>query len=171
MIYLRVIIRPVVQKTKTCIYLSKFLSFHVFLKTSLVNCLIDIRFYLGWLIYLVQVLQETLRFSASTFSALMNFQVFVDKALMDAVANFILESLNLTKSCVSNVKVRQFSHYIRLMKQEPLTFFIFLNGLSVWSIGNYIPSRYVYIFYHILAYLNVSIQYTYAHFASGLSCQ
>ncbi|KAF7807472.1 uncharacterized protein G2W53_039633 [Senna tora] len=57
-----------------------------------------------WLIYLVQLLLEAMRFSSSTFLALIKFLASGDKELMDAVAKLILETLNLTKVSMSDAK-------------------------------------------------------------------
>ncbi|XP_028794804.1 uncharacterized protein LOC114750374 [Neltuma alba] len=54
-----------------------------------------------------QLLLEAMRFSASTFLALMKFPVFDDRVLMDAVANFVLEALSLAKASISDVKKLQ----------------------------------------------------------------
>ncbi|KAJ1404809.1 hypothetical protein SESBI_26387 [Sesbania bispinosa] len=51
-----------------------------------------------------QLLLGILRFSESTFSALLKFTDFGDKELMDTVETFILEALNLTKDSISDAK-------------------------------------------------------------------
>ncbi|XP_057427797.1 uncharacterized protein LOC130721081 isoform X2 [Lotus japonicus] len=51
-----------------------------------------------------QLLLEILRFSSSTFSALLEFTDFGDKELVDILENFILEALNLTKDSISDAK-------------------------------------------------------------------
>ncbi|XP_061337520.1 uncharacterized protein LOC133284511 [Gastrolobium bilobum] len=51
-----------------------------------------------------KLLLEILRFSASTFSALLKFTDFGDKESMDIVETFILEALNLTKDSISDAK-------------------------------------------------------------------
>lgn len=56
----------------------------------------------------MQLLLEILRFSASTFSALLKF-TDGDKELMDDVETFIIEALNLTKDSISDAKVICFS--------------------------------------------------------------
>lgn len=54
-----------------------------------------------------QLLLEAMKFSASTFLALLKFPVFDDKLLIDAFANFVLEALNLAKASISDTKKLQ----------------------------------------------------------------
>ncbi|KAI9080635.1 hypothetical protein K1719_037392 [Acacia pycnantha] len=54
-----------------------------------------------------QLLLEAMKFSASTFLAVMKFPVFSDNVLMDAVASFVLEALNLARTSISDVKKLQ----------------------------------------------------------------
>ncbi|KAK7268660.1 hypothetical protein RIF29_21365 [Crotalaria pallida] len=51
-----------------------------------------------------QLLLDILRFSASTFSALLRFTDFADKELMSVFETFVLEELNLTKDSISDAK-------------------------------------------------------------------
>ena len=62
----------------------------------------------------MQLLLEILRFTASTFSALLKFPDFGDKELMNIVETFTIEALNLTKDSISEAKVICFSLYIKL---------------------------------------------------------
>lgn len=59
----------------------------------------------------MQLLLVAMRFSASTFMALIKLPVFEDKAMMDAAANLVLEALNLVKASISDVKVRYYPLY------------------------------------------------------------
>ncbi|RDX58454.1 hypothetical protein CR513_62229, partial [Mucuna pruriens] len=51
-----------------------------------------------------QLLVDTLRLSATTFSTLLKFTDFGDKELIDIIEIFILEALNLTKYSISDAK-------------------------------------------------------------------
>ncbi|XP_052110550.1 uncharacterized protein LOC107466474 [Arachis duranensis] len=51
-----------------------------------------------------KLLLEILRFTASTFSALLKFPDFGDKELMNIVETFTIEALNLTKDSISEAK-------------------------------------------------------------------
>jgi hypothetical protein len=56
----------------------------------------------------MQLLLEILRFSKSTFSALLKFTDISNKELMDNVETFLIEVLNLTKDSISEAKVTCF---------------------------------------------------------------
>ncbi|XP_031111665.1 uncharacterized protein LOC116015665 isoform X2 [Ipomoea triloba] len=51
-----------------------------------------------------QLLLDLLGYAASGFSALTRYPISVNKGLMTAVENFILEQLNLIKDCISEIK-------------------------------------------------------------------
>lgn len=82
----------------------------------------------------MQLLLEILRFSSSTFSALLEFTDFGDKELMDILENFILEALNLTKDSISDAKVICFSFYMKLDIKGATYVISFHPNERIWNL-------------------------------------